>query len=194
MDDWKIYLGRHEFLVSSAAREQSRMLSQLGHALIASSTKSQSIIFTAGNGGSASTADHFTADLGQTKKRTGYPIRSICLNSHVGLNSALSNDLSYEDALMEQLKNFPSNENMLVVFSASGNSKNIIRLLEFASSCGIPSWAFLGFDGGHIFNMKGIKSILFPDKTQNFGLVENIHLMACHFLIDFITERIKGGG
>ena len=53
-----------------------------------------SIIFTAGNGGSASTAEHFSADLGQMEKRTGHAIRSVCLNSQISLNSAFANDLN----------------------------------------------------------------------------------------------------
>jgi len=190
VNGWEEYFRRHESLLSDANSEHATSLSQLGHNLIASSMKSNSIVFTAGNGGSASTADHFTADLGQTRKRTGFSIRSICLNSHLGLNSALSNDLSYEDALTSQLMNYESTDHILVVFSASGNSKNIIRLLEFASSVGMQTWAFLGFDGGHILKMKEIKCIHFPDRKRDYGIVENIHLMACHFLIDMITESI----
>gem|GEM_PF-1272899 len=191
VDSWQAYVRRHESISSSIDIECQNRLSQLGHALTESSMKSQSIVFTAGNGGSASTADHFTADLGQTKRRTGLSIRSICLNAHLGLNSAFSNDLSYEDALTAQLKNYASENHILVVFSASGNSKNIIRLLEFASSEGMRSWAFLGFDGGNILKMPEVDCILFQDTKRDYGVVENIHLMACHFLIDLVTESIK---
>jgi D-sedoheptulose 7-phosphate isomerase len=190
MISWQKYALMHQPVLSEEQAENSDTLTRLGNSLVESSKNDHTIVFTAGNGGSATTAEHFSADLSQTKKRTGNAIRSICLNSPLGINSALSNDLSYEEALATQLKNFNPKSNLLVVFSASGNSKNIINLLNFANSERMESWAFLGFDGGQIMKMKQVNKILFREMNRNYGLVENIHLMACHFLIDFITEAI----
>lgn len=190
METWKEYVSRHQSLVSNSNSENVDLLRELGHALADSAMNFNTIVFTAGNGGSASTADHFTADLSQAKKRTGRSIRSLCLNAHLPLNSAFSNDISYEEALTAQLQNYKSKDHILVVFSASGNSRNIINLLNFATSVGMQTWAFLGFDGGQIIKMKNVKSLIFPDKMRDYGLVENIHLMACHYLIDMTTESL----
>ena len=79
---------------------------------------------------------------------------------------------------------------LLIVFSASGNSKNIVRLLQGANYYKIPSWAFLGFNGGVIATMPNVKSILFMDDVQNYGLIENVHLSATHFVIDQLMKKV----
>lgn len=149
-----------------------------------------SLIFTAGNGGSATTADHFAADLSLTNKRVGYPIAAICLNSHLGLNTALSNDISYEFVFSEQLKNYKGGDHVVIIFSASGNSKNLLNLLSTATKMGIESWAFLGFNGGEIARMSGINTLVFSDYSHNYGVAENAHLVACHYVIEQINGAL----
>ena len=166
--------------VSGIDSKLSSLISRLAQV----SQDKTSLVFTAGNGGSATTADHFAADLSLTNKRIGYPIPAICLNSHLGLNSALSNDISYEFALSEQLKNFRSGKHLLIVFSASGNSKNLLNLLNTAAKMGIESWAFLGFSGGEIARMSEVNTLTFFDKLHNYGVAENAHLLACHYVIE----------
>lgn len=117
------------------------------------------------------------------------PIRSICLNSHLGLNSALSNDLGYDLALENQLRNFEGDTHIVVVFSASGNSSNLIKLLNYAVLRRLQCWAFLGFCGGEIRKNNKIEHLLFTDEEKNYGLVENIHLTASHFVIDCLAKE-----
>ena len=166
-------------------------LGELVTEIVQLSANPNSVIFTAGNGGSAATADHFSADLALTNKRVGTRVRSVCLNSHLALNSALANDIGYEYALAEQLENFNSQNNSLVVFSASGNSKNLLRLLDVADTSGVSSWAFLGFDGGQISHLKTTRSITFPDELKNYGVAENLHLMAAHYVVDQVNSALK---
>lgn len=184
---WNNYLSINSSIASMNCQQIGDLLDELSAKLIATSLSSKSIIFTAGNGGSATTADHFAADLSLTKRRIGKRIRSICLNSHIGLNTALSNDIAYKDALSMQLDNFLDSSHILVVFSASGNSPNIVNLLNAAVSSGVECWAFLGFDGGLISHMQGIRCIIFPDISRDYGVAENVHLMACHYVISQIV-------
>jgi D-sedoheptulose 7-phosphate isomerase len=93
---------------------------------------SNSIIFTIGNGGSASTAEHFSADLGQMGIRTGKAIRSFCLNSQIALSSAFANDYDYSSVIVKQLLSFRYSNFILIAFSASGNSKNILDAINFS--------------------------------------------------------------
>jgi D-sedoheptulose 7-phosphate isomerase len=87
------------------------------------------------------------------------------------------------------------NKNSLVVtFSASGNSENIIRLHKSASSVGIPSYAFLGFDGGKVQALQNINHVLFKSRNGLYGEVENLHLAACHYLIDCLVNNLKDSG
>lgn len=187
VDLWSDYLSR-QYELALAVGENGNLLRELCDDILSASNSERSIILTAGNGGSATTADHFAADLSLSRKRGGVTLSSICLNSHLGLNTALSNDFSYDDALSLQLENYINVAALLIVFSASGNSKNILKLLQIAEQKDIPSWALLGFDGGLIALMPGVKKLIFPDKTRNYGIIENIHLSATHFIIDQIAS------
>ena len=186
MNEWNEYLELNYKIVS--APDLGSKLNLLSDQIMELVQEKSGILFTAGNGGSATTADHFAADLSLTNKRVGEKIRASCLNSHLGLNSALANDIHYADALSEQLKNYESDCHLLISFSASGNSSNLINLHNTASKMGIQSWSFLGFDGGEILKIDKVNTVLFPDSLKNYGIVENIHLMACHYMV----ERING--
>jgi len=148
-----------------------------------------SLIFTAGNGGSASTAEHFSADLGQMEKRTGHAIRSVCLNSQISLNSAFANDLNYQSVMSRQLSSYKNCNFIFVAFSASGNSENILRAIETSLAYEKRVFCFVGFDGGKIITNNKVKSIYFSDTKKNYGIVENLHLLASHFIVDRLVEK-----
>ncbi len=189
MSTWKDYLTTNIELFSTPELEDS--ISHLIEDIVSHTQGNPKLILTAGNGGSATTADHFAADLSLTNKRVGHPLPAICLNSHLGLNSALANDVDYTLALSEQLANYSFVNNMLIVFSASGKSKNLINLLSSGIELGITSWAILGFDGGDIQKIAGVNSIVFPDEHRNYGNAENAHLILCHFVVDRINEILS---
>ena len=151
-----------------------------------------SIVFTIGNGGSASTAEHFSADLGQMEKRTGYSIRSFCLNTQIALSSAFANDYDYASVLAKQLSSFANSKFILVAFSASGRSKNILEAIKFSLESNKEVHCFIGFDGGEIINIKNANVIYFPDPKQDYGMVENLHLTASHYIVDRLVEKFNG--
>ena len=153
---------------------------------------SNSIIFTIGNGGSASTAEHFSADLGQMEKRTGYSIRSFCLNTQIALSSAFANDYDYTSVLAKQLSSFANSNYILVAFSASGSSKNILEAIKFSLEAKKEVHCFIGFSGGEILNIKNANLIYFPDPKQDYGIVENLHLTASHYIVDRLVEKFNG--
>lgn len=148
-----------------------------------------SIIFTAGNGGSASTAEHFSADLCQMEKRTGHAIRSVCLNSQIALSSAFANDLNYQSVMSQQLSSYKKSNFIFVGFSASGNSKNILSALEITLAYNKEAFCFIGFDGGKVITNNKIKTIYFADKGNDYGVAENLHLIASHFIVDRLVEK-----
>ena len=144
------------------------------------SADSNSFVFTIGNGGSASTAEHFSADL------------SFCLNSQISLSSALANDYDYSIVLEKQLSLFKNSNYVLVAFSASGNSSNILKAIKFSLNLKKEVYCFAGFNGGQVLNITEAKTILFPDKNKNYGVAENLHLTATHYVIDKLIEKFNG--
>ena len=94
-------------------------------------------VFVVGNGGSAATASHFAVDLGKgASHASDRRFRVLSLTDNVPWISALANDLSYEDVFVEQLKNFARPGDVLLAFSGSGNSENVLRAVRYANSIG----------------------------------------------------------
>lgn len=151
-------------------------------------------IWCFGNGGSAATAEHFAADLLMLGSRVGVECKAISLTSQIASFTAISNDFEYSQAIRRQVQALVSPGDLVVSFSASGNSKNVIEALEYCKKNNLESFCFLGFDGGVALRTGITKEILFPSEPKLYGLVENMHMIACHFIIDELiaTDWTKG--
>ena len=181
------YLSSQNLIASNLSGTDS--LNKLVDSIFKSASNPNSIVFTIGNGGSASTAEHFSADLAQMEKRTGVAVRSFCLNSQIALSSAFANDYEYSTALAAQLTSFKDSSYILVAFSASGNSKNVLNALNFSLSVGKEVHCFTGFSGGEVLGMEKANVIHFPDSEKNYGIAENLHLTATHYVVDRLIEK-----
>ena len=147
----------------------------------------QILIF--GNGGSAATSSHFCNDLGKLcsiegKKR----FRVISLTDNISLISAWANDNDYSDVFSEQLKNLLNKDDVVISFTGSGNSKNIIKGIEYAKLKGAKTVAFLGFDGG---KLKNIADHHVHIKSDHYGIIEDVHLMLGHLISNYIKEKLS---
>ena len=151
--------------------------------------RSKGIVFAAGNGGSCSTAQHFLLDIGVGSHIRGGGVRTLCLSSDPSELSAISNDLGYEDFLTQRFLQFtPSRDDLLVVFSASGRSPNILSLIHTAKSKGVSICAFTGFDGGEARDLADIK-LHVPTDRGEYGIVEDLHLSISHHITEQFRQR-----
>ena len=149
-------------------------------------------VFIMGNGGSASTASHFACDLSkgtivENKKR----LRVICLNDNMALVTAFSNDLGYADVFKEQLINLKNPDDVVIAITASGNSSNILRAIEYARENGAISVGFIGFDGGILNNMVDEKIVV---DSENYGQIEDTHLVLGHMISQCLKQRLNNVG
>ena len=137
-------------------------------------------VWTAGNGGSASTASHLTCDLakGVSLARKS-SVKSFCLNDNMAINSAWANDFSYEVALERQLEIYASPGDLFIAISGSGESPNIINALNAAKRMGIKSAALLGFEGG---TAVGIADLPIVIKSNDIQIVENLQMVITHWI------------
>jgi D-sedoheptulose 7-phosphate isomerase len=138
-------------------------------------------VWIIGNGGSALTSSHFATDLSRCSTTTGEPIQSISLCDNIGILTALSNDFSYEEVFVMQLQRLYARGDLFISISASGNSRNIIKCLEFAKNNEIYSIAFTGFDGGRAKRMCDL-SIHVPTHLGDYGIAEDAHSVLTHFI------------
>jgi D-sedoheptulose 7-phosphate isomerase len=92
---------------------------------------------------------------------------------------AWGNDSSYEDIFVEQLKNHLEKGDVVIAISGSGNSKNVIRAVEFANREGAETIGLTGFDGGKLAKVASISYVVPCNCMQQ---IEDIHLLIEHML------------
>ena len=144
-------------------------------------------IFSCGNGGSSSIAEHFVCDAvkGSSTDTDIQPVM-YSLSSNTALLTAVANDISYDQVFAFQLKKYAKNEDTLLAISSSGNSPNIIAAIEMAKSLGLYTVSFVGFTGGAA---KELSDYCIHVKINNYGVVEDIHQSLMHILTQYL--RLK---
>lgn len=138
-------------------------------------------VWIAGNGGSAATASHFATDLSRCTNSSGVPIKGISLCDNSGLITAIGNDFGFDFIFSRQLSNVSDEGDLLVVLTASGNSKNLLEVMEWAKNNRVKTIALTGFDGGKAKDLADI-SIHVPTANGDYGVAEDAHSILCHFL------------
>jgi len=144
-------------------------------------------IFTCGNGGSASTASHFVCDIvkGASYQR-GERFRMMSLNDSLPTLTAYSNDVSYEIAFVEQLKNFAQRDDVVLAISGSGNSPNVVKAVEYANSVGCKTIALTGRDGG---KLGAAAQLNVQVSVPHMGRIEDAHMIICHMIGYYFMEE-----
>ena len=154
----------------------------------------KSMVYVAGNGGSAATASHWANDMGKATKRSGQTsFRIVCLSDNTPWLTALANDEGYNRVFSGQLENFASSGDVLVVISASGNSQNLVDAVEMAKERGVATVGFLGFDGGVLKNMVD-EHVWISTEIGAYEQVEDCHMSLCHIFTLCLTQDIADAG
>lgn len=104
-------------------------------------------ILTCGNGGSAAEAMHMSEELIGRYRSNRAPLRAICLNADPTAITCIANDFGFDEVFARQLEGLGCRGDLLIVFSTSGRSPNILRALEVARSRSIKTIGLLGKDG-----------------------------------------------
>lgn len=100
-------------------------------------------IFWCGNGGSATQADHLSTELLGRFKKNRKPINSISLTSNTSYLTCVSNDFNFEKVFSRQIEAFGKKNDLLIIISTSGNSKNLIEVAKIAKKKkNIRYWSF----------------------------------------------------
>jgi D-sedoheptulose 7-phosphate isomerase len=148
-------------------------------------------VYIIGNGGSGANASHFCEDLGKSTVKdfeSQKRLKVMSLTDNTPYILAWANDTSYDRVFVEQLKNFGEPGDMLVAISGSGNSPNILKAVEWCNEKGIETFGITGFDGGKLRKLAN-KSLHCP--LDDMGIVESIHLIAFHYVLDDVYGRIN---
>ena len=145
-------------------------------------------VYLAGNGGSAATASHVTNDLlkgCRAGERPGF--RAVCLNDSSTLVTCLANDFAYADVYSILLETYAVPGDVLILFSGSGNSPNVVRAAEKAREMGVTVIGFGGRDGGR---MKPLCDIAVIAPTDSMEMLEDFHLIYFHDLAKTLQKEL----
>jgi D-sedoheptulose 7-phosphate isomerase len=146
-------------------------------------------VFIMGNGGSASTATHFVADLAKnTRWHTLPDFRVLGLTDNMAMLSAYANDEGYENVFVQQLANFVRPKDIVIAISASGNSNNVLKAVELANQVKARTIGLTGFDGGRLGTLVDV-NIHIPSNI--IEQVEDLHLVVEHMVVKTLKELAR---
>ena len=144
-------------------------------------------IFVCGNGGSAAIANHLVCDYVKLiRKNTKLKPKVISLSSNIELVTAISNDFSYDKIFSNQLDYFANKNDLLILISSSGNSKNIINALKFCKKKKVKTVGLCGFKGGYLSKNADID---LHYECENYGISEDSHHIAMHIVMQFLRQK-----
>ena len=153
---------------------------------IISTIKKNNNIFVCGNGGSAAIANHYVVDFMKFfKEKSIYKPRIVSLSNSIESITAISNDLDYKKIFSYQAENLCNKNDLIIIISSSGNSKNIVELVKFANKNKIRTIGFSGFKGGYL---KKNSSISIHINAQNYGVSEDAHHILMHAILQYLVK------
>ena len=156
--------------------------------LIEECFRTENKLLMCGNGGSAAEASHFATELVVrfTKDRRALP--AICLVSDSGILTAAGNDYGFDRIFARQVAAFGQPGDVLICFTTSGNSKNVVRALEEAKARKLKTISFLGRDGGSTTGIADIDLLIKHDSTAR---IQEAHQVLIHVLCEIIEAGIN---
>lgn len=141
-----------------------------------------------GNGGSAATSDHAACDFSnQIHRFTRHKSNFLSLCGNTALITAIGNDMGYKYIFSKQISKLLSKGDLVIVFSVSGNSQNILEAIKVAKNKKIKVISFTGFNGGAI---KKISDLNINIECKNYGIVEDMHMQLMHSLSQYLRLKI----
>jgi D-sedoheptulose 7-phosphate isomerase len=147
-------------------------------------------IFTMGNGGSGASASHAAGDF---LKGASYGLdqrfKMVCLNDNLPSMMAIANDIGWEDIFVEPLKNFIQPGDVVIGISGSGNSKNVLKAVDYAKSKGATVIGMTGFKGGQL---RETADISIHSDAMDMEVAEDVHMAVFNMVKKVMMARLMG--
>ena len=144
-------------------------------------------LLVCGNGGSASDATHLATEFLCRYREDRRPYPAISLTANGEFMTAVCNDYSAEEIFARQVWGLGQKGDVLIAFTTSGKSRNVLRALEEARRKGIESICFLGRDGGFT---KGVATLDFLAPGNNTARIQEAQTLLFHVLCEMVDEKL----
>ena len=151
--------------------------------------KKNGTIYVCGNGGSAAIANHYVVDfLKFFREKSNLKPKIISFSNSIETISAISNDIDYKFIFKYQAETYCKKNDLIIIISSSGNSKNIIEIVKYAKSKKIKTIGFSGFKGGYF---KRNSNISVHVNSQNYGMSEDSHHILMHLTLQYLIWKLN---
>jgi len=144
-------------------------------------------LLVCGNGGSASDATHFATEFLCRFQDDRRPYPAISLTANGEFMTAVCNDYSADEIFARQIWGLGQKGDVVIAFTTSGKSKNVLRALEEAKRKGIESICFLGRDGGFT---KGSATVDLLVAGNNTARIQEAQKLLYHVLCEMVDEKL----
>ncbi len=149
-------------------------------------------ILTCGNGGSAGDAQHFSSEMLNRYERERPPLPAIALTCDMGTITAIGNDYDFTQIFSKQVKALGQAGDILLAFSTSGNSKNVIEAMRTALAKDMLIITCTGKDGGEMAGLIGENDVEIRVPSNSTARIQEVHLVVIHSLCDLIDNQLFG--
>ncbi len=146
-------------------------------------------VFLCGNGGSAADAQHLAAEflVRLRPEINRKPLPAISLSTDISTITACGNDYSFDNIFSRNLEALGCSKDILIAISTSGQSKNIINVLNCAKKRNILSIAFLGKSGGKAIKKANISLVI---KSKVTARIQEAHILLGHYIFEEVEKKI----
>jgi D-sedoheptulose 7-phosphate isomerase len=149
-------------------------------------------ILTCGNGGSAGDAQHFASEMVNRFERERPPLPVIALTTDTLTLTSIANDYNYNEVFAKQIKALGRKGDLLIVYSTSGNSSNILTAVHTAHAQQMTVVAFTGKNGGQLATHLHASDLEIRVPSDSTARIQEVHLLITHCLCDLIDYQLFG--
>lgn len=146
-------------------------------------------VFVAGNGGSAAEAQHFAAELVGRFKRERAPYAVLSLTTDTSILTAIANDYGYQEVFARQVIGLSQPGDLLITFSTSGESENLLRAAVAAQECLMRVIAITGERPSRLESQADV-TVRVP--SNDTAIAQELHMIVTHILCDLVEAELSG--
>lgn len=176
------HLTEHSELIQKNYEEISKCIVNITK-LVKKTFKNDRTVFFVGNGGSAADCEHLAGELVGRYKKNRPPYRAISLTTDTSVITCIANDFGYEKIFERQLQGIGQKGDLLIAFSTSGKSKNIVNVLKMAKKLKINSFSLLGNKGGNCKKLSDYNYIVPSTSSAN---IQEVHHLIGHIFCSLV--------
>lgn len=144
-------------------------------------------VLLAGNGGSAADCQHICAELVGRLNFDRNPLPAIALTTNTSNLTCISNDYGYSNVFLRQLDALADKNDSLIVYTTSGTSSNILKLLENAKD---KVKSVISLTGKNVTQLQKLSDVVISVESDQTTKIQEIHAIAGHVLCECIEENI----